>query len=974
MKIRALRSPDWAFWAAILTAAATLGCAAVGLISSVVFVSAGDTYSAGISVAVILLLGLVLALVITSALLSKTSLDTERPGVFHLALVIVLAALWTLAEGKPSFCAHMHLAPRLMSYFAITLAPMALLMFVRALCKGGRRLTKWLILIFFGFFVVQYAWLAAGKFFSMPPWWVTRVPLYAAMPVSLAVVLREYRRGATGPGRELLFGVSAVTALGIYDFFSFVAYTDEIYVGHRAAVLALFILLLGLGTVRLMSRAFAKACGYEKSFAQTPVGICRARNDAQLTLTYANDTYFNMFGYTQKEAWSAGMRYAACFMREEERARVRRHIGDAIAAGLAEFEFEARRLHRSGAEMWVLSRCHYDSENDIITAALVDVTGLKRTEEELRLSEEELRIAAHQGGKMISRYDVKTSTLYQRRDSSSMIGRDAVVANVPESAIAKGLVAPESVERYIAFFEDMRRGKPSGSAAVRMRVRGNAEFRWYKVDYTLLFDASGAPRYGVISCFDYTALRERELAYEKWQQELSALPKEKATLLEWNLTRDVPGGDMAEIAAFSHAPEACTFDEINRVYMEARVWPEDKPAYSVLLNRERLLGAFGEEEYTSELEYRERQPGGACRWKRLKVQIVQYPETDEIMAYLIVHDIDSEKRMQLRVEQRAQIDALTGVCNRATFVERVQALLAGHADEQHAFIMLDLDGFKQVNDTLGHMEGDRLLSNIAHRLTALLREGDLVGRIGGDEFMLCLRSVPNENVIERRARVIRRLLRVELAQGVVVSGSIGIAMYPRDGQTFDELYGKADLAMYHAKQQGKNRYVFYRSDMPGAERAGSGTPIDDFAADEGEYAPQQLAALAPALRKVEPRGELVLREAGAVTFEWDLEAGEFIADEGFAAYSPSGSVPDESFQPEDALHCAHPDDAKIMTRDIYTPLAEGGSHARATLRLKKADGSYERCMLMISMVYDSDNRATRCVGSIWPAPRESGGE
>ena len=123
--------------------------------------------------------------------------------------------------------------------------------------------------------------------------------------------------------------------------------------------------------------------------------------------------------------------------------------------------------------------------------------------------------------------------------------------------------------------------------------------------------------------------------------------------------------------------------------------------------------------------------------------------------------------------------------------------------------MIDLDNFKLVNDNFGHVRGDEVLTETAQKLASMLRSGDVVGRIGGDEFMVCLKCVPDRNVIEKRAKSICEKLVTEISPDVTISGSLGIAMYPDDGVIFEELYQNSDTAVYKAKDLGRNCWEFY---------------------------------------------------------------------------------------------------------------------------------------------------------------------
>jgi diguanylate cyclase (GGDEF)-like protein/PAS domain S-box-containing protein len=162
----------------------------------------------------------------------------------------------------------------------------------------------------------------------------------------------------------------------------------------------------------------------------------------------------------------------------------------------------------------------------------------------------------------------------------------------------------------------------------------------------------------------------------------------------------------------------------------------------------------------------------------------------------------------------AYYDALTGLPNRKFFQECLaQALTEAERFRQPVALMfIDLDGFKQVNDTYGHQIGDLLLKAVAQRLSRCLRTSDTIARLGGDEFLALLPGIPSEADVQRVAEKILLSLSQSFAlEGKVmsVSSSIGISLYPRDSQTAESLVRKADAAMYQAKDAGKNRAVFY---------------------------------------------------------------------------------------------------------------------------------------------------------------------
>lgn len=185
-----------------------------------------------------------------------------------------------------------------------------------------------------------------------------------------------------------------------------------------------------------------------------------------------------------------------------------------------------------------------------------------------------------------------------------------------------------------------------------------------------------------------------------------------------------------------------------------------------------------------------------------------------IGAVLVFHDVSEKRDLLRRMSYQANHDALTDLPNRQLFVDLVhQAILqASQNKKQVAVFFLDLDGFKLVNDTLGHAAGDALLRQVGKRFKTALRQEDTVARHGGDEFLILLPYLPSEQQAAKVAQKILDTLNAPFQmdkQEVYISASLGIALYPVDGEEPESLIQHADMAMYQVKAKGRNHYHFY---------------------------------------------------------------------------------------------------------------------------------------------------------------------
>jgi diguanylate cyclase (GGDEF)-like protein/PAS domain S-box-containing protein len=180
-------------------------------------------------------------------------------------------------------------------------------------------------------------------------------------------------------------------------------------------------------------------------------------------------------------------------------------------------------------------------------------------------------------------------------------------------------------------------------------------------------------------------------------------------------------------------------------------------------------------------------------------------------------DISAMKAAEARIEHLAFHDALTGLPNRTLLLDRANLALAlaARSREQAAILFLDLDRFKEVNDSLGHAAGDALLQEAGRRLHGLVRETDTVSRLGGDEFVLLLAGVGSEGAKEVSEKILQLMRDPFTVEGhsLSLSTSIGIALFPVDGTDIGELLKNADTALYRAKEEGRNTLVFYNRDM-----------------------------------------------------------------------------------------------------------------------------------------------------------------
>ena len=264
------------------------------------------------------------------------------------------------------------------------------------------------------------------------------------------------------------------------------------------------------------------------------------------------------------------------------------------------------------------------------------------------------------------------------------------------------------------------------------------------------------------------------------------------------------------------------------IYSILGIDPEEQPpSKSAFLSslheddRERVKKALEQaitDQSLFEFEARVRLPADKERVFQQRGQVIRNPKSGVVRMTSIIYDITERKESEKRLAYLANYDTLTNLPNRHLFKDRLDHALA-QAERNHtevALIYLDLDHFKSVNDALGHHAGDALLIEAALRIKKFIRSSDTVARLGGDEFIILIDQFENSSQIAAVADHIlfqlNQVFHIENNE-IFVSASMGITLYPDDGDSFESLLRNADSAMYLAKEQGRNSYHFFTEEL-----------------------------------------------------------------------------------------------------------------------------------------------------------------
>ncbi|MCM3710733.1 sensor domain-containing protein [Sporosarcina luteola] len=471
--------------------------------------------------------------------------------------------------------------------------------------------------------------------------------------------------------------------------------------------------------------------------------------------------------------------------------------GDFCSYSVSAYDKEGNLLHLHVKNLPI---CEAGQQPNKLMIFVKDVTELVKAKDELRKTAEKLMFFYESSAEAMDIIDLDGNVVQVNRAFEEMYGWKA------EEIVGRPMPTIPAKQR-----EQVKRD--------RARVLNNEsilglEVECLKKDGTIIpFSITLSPlhdEHGEIIAFSGIS---RDISERKKFEEALIRSEEKYRLIAENMTDLVTIIDKDGVIVYA-SPSLTPVLGFPLEYFEGKsaidiVHPEDLPAI-----QEQFFSLY-QSKGSAEMEFRYRHKTKEWIWLEAKGTYFVDEKNGEGFILVVSRVIEEKKMMRDKLTQMAFHDELTGLPNRRLFQEIMGQTLkeAKRNKENCALLYMDLDKFKWVNDHYGHSVGDELLKRLSKRVRRSLRESDVFARLGGDEFLVLLPDTEENEAMAIGERVLESLQEAWQIRGnsFTTTSSIGIAMFPQDGATMDELMTNADNALYRAKENGRNTYITYSS-------------------------------------------------------------------------------------------------------------------------------------------------------------------
>lgn len=414
-------------------------------------------------------------------------------------------------------------------------------------------------------------------------------------------------------------------------------------------------------------------------------------------------------------------------------------------------------------------------------------------------------------------YDVKSDTFQIHNESSSfrkqilfyknITSKNPTVSGFLEKFCTHKYIARHHLTNFQAYVRSIMTNKYESPIYTVPLLAENESIIWVKIHSIPQLDNNGKVVRIIGSYTDITEIKNQELEHQQSSIIFKMLKDQSLISIDINLSNDkISFGSIKNDFYTKDELSISSYSQLRHFVAKNYVKTEMVEDFLRFTDSNHLVKLFNENRIIDSYDYL-RKKNDVYHWYRIMTYIYSINAND-IRCFLFVSDINKQKEDEVKLDYMAKTDSLTDVFNRYHGIRQIKDYLNENPTVSSSLIFIDIDDFKKVNDYFGHPYGDTVLKTIADKIKSCFSENDIVCRIGGDEFVVLQKKVTEQACRENLSRLVSNVSTIFSTHDntVFVTISAGYVMFPIDGSTFEELYKKADMAMFNVKSNGKNGF------------------------------------------------------------------------------------------------------------------------------------------------------------------------
>lgn len=539
-----------------------------------------------------------------------------------------------------------------------------------------------------------------------------------------------------------------------------------------------------------------------------PSPIYFIKNDSDMTVICGNSLFYTLFGCSVESMQHKYMNRLSALIFPESLKHFYTLTKENINIPIK----LSQNIKQGKKESWIYTQViQLQYKDDSIFCCIShDITEqekqlqrFKRYQEEFKLIAEEVNLDLFEYNYSSGKVNFYNGQSFLQLETKNIQSEQI---NFQNMVLSRELIYPEDINLFCNVFNSIKQGNNKAVCELRMKTIDDT-YNWYRLTLSTKQTGILSKQYAIGIFQNITQQKEMCLKYLNETQFYQAILTEKSAFAHVNVTEDRCTRFGGIWNLYHELINTITYSELIEEFINKVVHPEDRAHYLELMQRDNFIQSLENGIDKLGCEFRRIVEQNKMIWMELHVHLFKEAFTQHVLALVYITNIDAKKKQELALLHNSERDQLTNTFNKKIAETSIRNYMREmKKDEVGVFMILDLDDFKSINDTYGHGIGDKVLIRLSEMLTLVFERYNIIGRFGGDEFIILVKNITCKEIIYSQLNRLYKFIEAET--NPAFSCSIGLC-FIHYGDTYEQIFQQADAALYNAKNESKGHSVFF---------------------------------------------------------------------------------------------------------------------------------------------------------------------